>query len=182
MINDLFLRFNKIESDRLILRKVNIKDIEDIFEFTSLPQTSEGLSWNPHSDLTVTRKFVESIIAKYDKNTPSQWVLVLKENSKVIGIAGFIEVDFQSARGEIAYVLSPDFQNRGYMTEALRAIVHYGFTEMKLHRIQAKCEIDNYGSEKVMQKLGMQLEGVLRGYILRKGKFRDYKIYSILNG
>lgn len=176
-----FLNLDEIETDRLKIRKITLKDAEDIFEFTSLPETCEILSWYPHQNIDVTKKFLKSIIIKYKKNEPAQWALELKENKKVIGIAGFINIDFHNKRGEIAYVLSPFYQNKGLMTEALKEIIRIGFNRMDLIRIEAKCEIDNFASERVMQKIGMRLEGCFYNYIIRKGKPRHYKIYSILN-
>ena len=70
---------------------------------------------------------------------------------KVIGFAGFIDYSEQHKKAELAYVLSPLYQNKGYMTEALDIIMNYGFTEMGLNRIEAKCEIDNFASERVIR-------------------------------
>jgi len=66
------------------------------------------------------------------------------------------------------------------MTEALKMVARYGFDKMNLNRIEAKCEIDNFTSERVMQKLGMHLEGCFYQYLIRNDKFRDYKFYTKL--
>ncbi|MEM4326285.1 MAG: GNAT family protein [Candidatus Pacearchaeota archaeon] len=176
-----FRDFSGIHTERLFLRKLRIEDVDDIFEFTSLPETCKILSWYPHSDKNITAKFISSIIEKYERNLASQWGMELKENRKVIGIAGFITFLPEHKKGEIAYVLSPKEQNKGLMTECLLSIIEYGFNIMGLHRIEAKCEIDNFASEKVLQKVGMKLEGCFYDYLIRKGKFRSYKFYSIIN-
>jgi [ribosomal protein S5]-alanine N-acetyltransferase len=177
-----FKNFSGLESDRLILRKLILNDANDIFKFTSLPETSEILSWYPHADISVTKAFVKGIIRKYSKNVASQWAIELKDDKIVIGIAGFIQYFPEHTSGEIAYVLSPFYQNKGYMTEALRMVVNYGFDTMKLQRIEAKCEIDNFASERVMQKLGMSFEGRSKAFLKRKGSFRDYKFYALIKG
>jgi [ribosomal protein S5]-alanine N-acetyltransferase len=176
-----FKNFTCLESERLILRKLTLNDIDDIFSFTSLPETSKILSWYPHANRKVTLKFVQGVIEKYENNVASQWAIELKSIKKVIGIAGFIQLLPEHARAEIAYVLSPLYQNKGYMTETLKMVISYGFTSMKLNRIEAKCEIDNHSSERVMQKIGMHLEGTFTHYLKRKGLFRDYKFYVIIN-
>ena len=175
-----FKNFPGMESERLVLRKLRLNDVDDIFEFTSLPETSEILSWYPHSDRNVTRSFVIDIVKKYSKNEASQWAIELRRDKKVIGIAGFIQFFPEHSRGEMAYVLSPIYQNKGYMTEALKMVLKYGFNTMKLNRIDAKCEIDNFSSERVMQKLRMRLEGCFYDFLIRKDRPRTYKFYSIL--
>lgn len=179
-LNNVFKDFNIIESERLIIRKLEISDAEDIFEFTSLNETSFFLTWHPHISKDETKQFVYSVLDKYNKNEPSQWAIELKNEKKVIGIAGFINLYSEHSKGEIAYVLSPDYQNKGYMTEALNSIIHFGFDVIGLNRIEAKMEIDNFASEKTLQKIGMKLEGCFYDYLFRKGKFRTYKFYSII--
>jgi ribosomal-protein-alanine N-acetyltransferase len=175
-----FKDFPGLESERLILRKLQLDDVSDIYEFTSLPETSEFLTWYPHPNKEVTATFIRSIIEKYERNEASQWAIELKMEKKVIGIAGFIQLFPEHGRGEIAYVLSPCVQNKGYMTEALKIVLEYGFNTMKLNRIEAKCEIDNFSSERVMQKLGLRFEGCFYHYLKRKGMFGDYKFYALI--
>jgi ribosomal-protein-alanine N-acetyltransferase len=175
-----FKNFPGLESERLILRKLDINDVDQIFEFTSLPETSEILSWFPHSDKSVSRTFIKNIISKYSNNEVSQWAIELKSDKIVIGIAGFVQFFSEHSRGEIAYVLSPKYQNKGYMTEALKMVLEYGFNMIKLRRIEAKCEINNFSSERVLQKLGFRLEGCFYNFIKRKGLYRDYKIYALI--
>ena len=175
-----FKDFSGLRSNRILLRKLSLEDVNDIFEFTSLEDTSQGLSWDPHQDINRTREFLQSILDKYKNNLPSQWAIELIDRKKVIGIGGFISYFEEHHKGEIAYVLSPHCQGKGYMTEALKMVFQFGFNEMKLNRIEAKCETDNFASEKVMQKLGMRFEGCLFDYLFRKGKARSYKFYSIL--
>jgi [ribosomal protein S5]-alanine N-acetyltransferase len=175
-----FKDFPGLVSERLIIRKITLNDANDIFEFTSLPETSEILTWYPHTTLQVTSSFIKSIIEKYEKNEASQWAIELKNEKKVIGIAGFIQFFPEHNRGEIAYVLSPVHQNRGYMTEALMMVLNYGFNNLKMNRIEAKCEINNSSSERVLLKIGMQPEGCFRDYLIRKGLYRDYKFFAVL--
>lgn len=171
--------FQNIKTDRLIIRRLRLTDAEDIYEFTSKKATSEFLTWYPHKSIERTKNFIKSIVDKYNKNEVTQWAIELIENQKIIGVAGFIAYYPEHLKGEIAFVLSSDYWDKGYMTEALKKIIEYGYNEMGLKRIEAKCEIDNFASERVMQKIGMRLEGCFYKYLMRKGKFRDYKFYAI---
>lgn len=83
-------------------------------------------------------------------------------------------------RGEIAYALNRAYWGNGYMPEAAAAVLAFGFDTLQLNRIEARCEVDNLPSERVMQKLGMQFEGVLRQHVQVQGRYRDLKLYSIL--
>ena len=66
------------------------------------------------------------------------------------------------------------------MSEAVNAVIEFGFREMLLNRIMARCEVNNIASARVMEKVGMQLEGILRQQLFVKGRYWDLKIYSIL--
>ena len=175
-----FKDFSGLRSDRLFLRKLSMEDAKDIFEFTSLDETSNGLSWYPHKNINTTREFILSILDKYENNVASQWAIELIEEKRVIGITGFISFFDEHHKGEVAYVLSPRYQGKGFMTESLNMVIQYAFNKMDLNRIEAKCEIDNIASERVMQKLGMCFEGCLYDYLYRKGEARSYKFYALL--
>lgn len=182
MSKKIFKDFKGLTTDRVFLRKITLDDAEDIFSFTSNPKTSEVLTWNAHKDIHKTKSFIQNaIIDKYEKNLAAQWGIELKENRKIIGIAGFINYWEEHDKAEITFVLSPDYWGKGYMPEALNAILDYGFKEMGLHRIEAKCEIDNYSSEKALQKIGMKLEGCKYDFLVRKGQYRSFKFYAKLS-
>lgn len=83
-------------------------------------------------------------------------------------------------RAEIGYVISTKNWGKGYGTEVANAVISFGFEQMELERIQARCFIDNIASQRVMEKVGMTYEGTLRKAMFVKGKFQDIKIYSIL--
>lgn len=176
-----FKLLGEVVTDRLKLRPVQAGDVADIFAFTSNPVGKEYLSWEAHPNIEKTKGFVEYLLQKADKAEPVQWVIELLEEKKVIGITGFVDYQSVHNRGEIAYLLSPDYGGKGYMTEANAAVVKYGFERIGLMRIQAKAEVDNIASQKVLEKIGMSEEGVLRKYIFQKGRYRDYKMYAILS-
>ncbi|MBS1926213.1 MAG: GNAT family N-acetyltransferase [Bacteroidetes bacterium] len=180
MHNFFFLK-PTLNTERLCLRTINEGDAEDIFAFTSLEQTTEFLSWYPHKTIDTTRQFINSVIEKAGEGLPNQWVIELKAEKKVIGIAGFIDFSEEHKKAEIAFVLSPHYAGKGYMTEALLKILDFGFTQCRLKRIQAKAEPENTASVNVLQRIGMQKEGILRSFIFRKNAFRDYVMLASIN-
>jgi len=179
-MNDFFSALPKLETERLILRKLMLSDALNVFQFTKNPVITKFLTWDAHKSEKHTIAFLKRVLNKYEAGEPSQWAIVLKETNVVIGISGFINHYKEHKKAEIAYIMSEKYSGKGYMTEALRKVLDAGFSILKLHRIEAKCEKDNFASEKVMQKLGMQFEGCFRDFLFIKGKYRDFKFYSIL--
>jgi len=169
-----------LTTDRLILRKLEISDADDIFRFTSSPSITKFLTWEAHTSKKQTEEFLKGVQCKYEAGQPAQWALALRETNRVIGISGFINFMKEHRRAEVAYILSEEYSGKGYMTEALLKILEIGFSELNLNRIEAKCEKDNFASERVMQKLGMDFEGLFKDFLSIKGKFNDFKFYSIL--
>ena len=106
--------------------------------------------------------------------------MIHKADNKLIGTYGFLNWFPKHARAELAYALARKYWGRNYTTEAARGVVDFGFRIMQLHRIEARCRIENVASARVMEKLGMKFEGVLRGYLFIKGAHHDFKLYSIL--
>ncbi|MCB0700982.1 MAG: GNAT family N-acetyltransferase [Chitinophagaceae bacterium] len=156
-------------------------DAEDIFAFTSNPIGKEFLSWEPHENLERTQGFVHFLQENYNSGEPVQWGIELVEENRIIGITGFIDYLPGHNRSEIAFIMSPDYEGMGYMTEANTAVMQYGFETVGLHRIQAKAEVGNVGSQKVLEKIGMEKEGLLKHYLFQKGAYRDYYLYSKLS-
>lgn len=179
-MNSFFYNLPTLKTERLTLRKLNLTDASDIFQFTKEPSITKFLTWNAHKSEQETSFFLESVLVKYEKGEPAQWAIVLNETNTVIGISGFINHYTEHKKAEIAYIMSEKYSGKGYMTEALLKILKTGFFELNLNRIEAKCEKDNFASEKVMQKLGMSIEGCFKQYLFIKGKHRDFKFYSIL--
>ena len=180
-MNNIFTALPQLETERLRLREINVQDELDIFAFTSLQETSFFLTWYPHKSIEASRQFILSVLEKKKTGLPQQWVIELKAEKKVIGIAGFIDFNEENKRAEIAFVQSPYYSGKGYMTEALAKILDFGFTQCNLKRIQAKAEVENTASLNVLQRIGMEKEGVLKSFIYRKAAFRDYVMLASIN-
>jgi len=177
---DLFKNLPTLETDRLKLRMLNMRDAGDVFEYASVPEVSRYVSWEPHRTIADTKSFLKQVVYQYEKGFPTSWGLVLKEDGKLIGTGGFIGWSIEHSKAEIGYVISNQYWNKGYMTEAASRLLRFGFEIMLLERIEARCFVENTASERVMQKCGMKPEGILRSSMYVKGAFRNFKLYSIL--
>ncbi len=180
-VEDVFGRLPELGTPRLLLRKLKPEDAQDMFEYASDPEVAKDVSWLPHTSIQDSRAYLNFVIQKYAKNEVSDWGMVLKETGKLIGTCGFVWWKPEHSKAEIGYVISRKYWGRGLMTEAVAAIIDFAFNKMKLHRLEARCITTNFGSEKVMLKNGLKLEGVLRDVICEKGGFKSLKLYSILS-
>jgi [ribosomal protein S5]-alanine N-acetyltransferase len=177
---DILANLPSIETDRLLLRKITLNDAKDMFEYAADPEVSEYTTWSTHASIDDTKYFIKSLIKMYKRRELVDWGIEHKAEKKFIGTCGYVEWSMTHSRAEIGYALSNKYWNQGYMSEAVNAIMDFGFREMLLNRIEAKCKLNNIASARVMEKVGMQLEGILRQQLFVKGRYWDLKLYSIL--
>ncbi len=178
--DSLFGDLPQLETERLILRKLTIDDAGDVHEYASSPEVTRYLIWEPHDSIEDSRAFINSALARYQTGAVAPWGIELKSQRKIIGTCDYISWRASHARAEIGYALSQRFWGQGIMTEAVSKIIEYGFRVKDLNRIQAVCEIPNIGSARVLEKVGMTFEGVLRQFMIQRGAPRDLKMYAIL--
>lgn len=175
----------RLETARLILREYRIEDVEQVFiNWASDPLCCQFLSFEPHKDLTETKKNVQNWIDNYD-NGSFDWVIETKDNHEIVGSIsvtnGHCALDLQNGIAEIGYCFGSKFWGRGYATEALRAIIEYLLTEAGMYLVEARHISGNPASGRVMQKAGMKQEAVLRSRRINKvtKERNDLIIYSI---
>ncbi|TMU83635.1 GNAT family N-acetyltransferase [Bacillus sp. BHET2] len=170
---------SKLETKHLTLRKINRQDIEDIFYYGSNPNVSKRVSWETHKSKEDTERFIDAVLEGYSQNNKALWGMELKSTGKIIGTIDFVTINHKHNNAELGYVLSEDYWGNGLTTEATQKIVEVGFTELGLVRIQARCFVENIGSQRVMEKVGMSFEGLIRKGMFAKGEYQDLKLYSI---
>ncbi|MGN7408712.1 GNAT family N-acetyltransferase [Sporosarcina sp. SAFN-010] len=175
-------KFPIIETDRLILREVIKEDSNDMFAYLSDKDVVKHMGLDPFQ----TEKDVLEEIEWYQKifkdSTGIRWGIAHKDNGRVIGSCGFLNMQPKHSRTEIGYELSKEYWGKGIASEALEAVVKYGFQHLQLERIEALIEPANFASLKLLEKKGFEKEGLLRHYEFTCGKFDDLYMYSILKG
>ncbi len=179
-LTKLFSKIPEMETDRLLFRAIRRSDINDVFEYSANPKTSEYLLWEPHNNIEYTKKFIDIVLSKYKIGEYNDWAIVLKENNKMIGTCGFTRIDEYNSIAEIGYVLNPKYWGYGIATEAAKKVVNFAFDVLSVNRVEAKFIFGNEASLKVMNKIGMKFEGYQREAMLVKGKFRTIGVSSIL--
>lgn len=177
-VKDVFEDLPVLETERLVLRKLEMDDLEDIFEYARDPEVAKYTTWMAHTTPNDTSAFLNYVLDLYRNGEVAPWG-VLHER-KLVGTCGFVGWDLDHSRAEIGYALSRKYWGRGLMTEAVVRIISFGFRTMQLNRIQARCEAANVASVRVMEKAGMRFEGVLREHEYSKGRYLDIVMCSIL--
>lgn len=179
-MDDAFFEIPVMETPRLILRKAELGDITDLYEYASNPLVTKYTTWEHHKTMDATKQFILYLLDRYAKKKVADWGMVHKETQKFIGTCGFTGWDIEHSKAGIGYAMNPTFWGKGLMTEAVKALIDFGFIKMKLNRIEATCTTENIGSRRVMEKVGMRREATLRQALFFRGKFVDKYIYAIL--
>ena len=147
-----------LETDRLILRTWELKDLDDFFEYASVEGVGEKAGWEHHKSkdksLEILKMFIEE---------KKVFAIVLKENQKVIGSIGIEELseeldkDLDNLLGrELGYVLNKDYWNKGIMKEAVSKVVDYCFNTLKLNFLMASYFNYNIASKRVLENLNFK--------------------------
>jgi ribosomal-protein-alanine N-acetyltransferase len=154
-----------IETDRLILRPFVMADAEDMFRnWANDPEVTKYLTWAPHGRIEITREILKIWTSAYGKKDYYQWAMVIKETGDLVGSIGVVSYDDGNEHCEIGYCSAQKAWGKGYMTEALIAMMDYLFETVGFHRISGIHYEGNDASCKVMTKAGMTYEGTKRGY------------------
>ncbi len=151
-----------------------------MFEYASDPAVTKYLLWSHHRTEDETAGFLSYVGKRYRKGEFYDWAVTDRATGKMIGTCGFTSFDLPSNSAETGYVLNRSFWGRGLAAEALSAVIAFGFQTLGLHRIEAKFMVGNEKSLRVMEKVGMKFEGVLRDSMFVKGRFVSVGVASIL--
>lgn len=171
----------RIETGRLILCKPRIDDVLAIFSSWAQDQeVTRYLTWRPHQRLEQTQEFVQRCLSAWEHETRFPYMITLKENGQVIGM---IDPRIEGPKMGIGYVAARAHWGKGYVTEATRAVIEWAFQQPSIFRVYATTDIENVASQRVLEKVGMQCEGILRKYILHPNisdVSRDSYMYAII--
>jgi ribosomal-protein-alanine N-acetyltransferase len=169
-----------IVTERLVIRRYTHDDIPDVLGFASHPSVARIISGTIHVTEEEIRKYIDlqTSYQPFENDKVFELAIERKEDGKVIGLLGLICQDHR--QGEMGWALGVAYRGQGYATEAARALMDYGFNSLGLHRIHADTSTDNVASWRVMERLAMRREGLLRAAVYEGGKWVDRYIYGML--
>ena len=179
-IRRIFSHIPELYTDRLYLRGMLVADTADMFDYARDPEVSRFLTWDPHPNTKFTKAYLTCAGQQYRTGDFFDWAVVHRESGRMIGTCGFTTFHYESNVGEIGYVLHPAYRGRGLATEAVRAVMTFGFEELNLHRIEARFMEGNHASRRLMERVGMTFEGYARESLFIKGQYRTVGTCAIL--
>lgn len=171
-----------INGERVMLRDIEENDWEDVHQYASQSIVCKYQPWGPNT-IKESQSFVKEAIKDFNKSPRTRFVFAIieKQNEKMIGVVEFNIRDEINRNGEIGYIIHPMYWGQGFATEVAKLIVNFSFYELNMHRIYATCDPRNIASSKVLEKIGLTLEGRMRQDLLLKDGWRDSLLYSILD-
>lgn len=172
---------SSFETPRLRLRPPLLEDADSIFErYGQDPEVTRHLVWKPHNTVEVTRAFLHRCVQCWVDGTAFPWVIETKNTSDLLGM---IELRVDGHMADLGYVLARPEWSKGYATEAARAVVGWAISQDSIYRVWAVVGTENPASVRVLEKVGMQREGVLRRWIAYPNQGpepRDSFCYSVV--
>lgn len=157
-----FSPFPVLETERLMLRKVEKSDAEYIFKLRSDETYSKWTGVKRYEDLIEAEKYLEKIGRMIDRNEVASWSILLKDTTHYVGGIALWNISDNKTQAEIGYDLLPEFRGKGYIQEAIRAVINFAFEELNMEKIVAnEVRMENIKSVKVLEGIGFQLEKTL---------------------
>lgn len=175
-----FGEFPLLETPRLCLRELTLSDAPAIFNIRGDYEVTRYNTGLAYDRIDQARDLIQAIRAGYIDGAELRWGITLKGNPAVIGMCGFNYWVRHDRRASIGYDLARIYWGQGLMTEAVCAMVEFGFDRMNLNRIEADADGRNPASARVLHKVGFRDEGVQREQFYENGSFYDLHLFALL--
>ncbi len=170
-----------METERLILRRFAMDDAEAVFlNWASDDEVTRYLTWPTHQNVTVSQAYMNYCIKGYDSQAFYQWGIELKNSHELIGNISVVKVIDEIDSIELGWAIGKKYWGYGYTAEAGLKLIDFFFDQIKAKRICARHDVNNPNSGRVMQKIGMKYEGILRQSGRNNQGIVDMANYSIL--
>ena len=176
-----FNPFPVLETDRLMLKEVTLADAETLFELRRNPDVMRYIDRPIPTVIDEVNELIQKMKSNKEEGLGISWGIYRKENPNyLIGNIGFFRTMPEHFRAEIGYMLDPLEHRKGIMTEAIKAVLRYGFDSMKLHSVEADINAANIASENILLKNGFVKEAFFKENYYFNGRFIDTAIFSLL--
>ncbi len=180
MLHPNFSSFPELVTERLVLRRMRMTDLADMTALHSSPGSRRYSRRAPRTEAEI-KAVLEKIQENIDTNTAISWAIALHGSDKMIGDISFWRMMPEHYRAETGYLLAEEHWGKGLATEALRAVLQYGFGVMGLHSVEARVNPENMPTIRLLERCGFTREAYFRENEFFNGKFVDSAVYSLLN-
>lgn len=172
--------FPILETDRLILRQLTLDDAEDVYAIRNDFEVTKYNIGAAYTNISQAEKLITGIQTDYDNQRAVRWGIALKDENIVMGITGFNYWNHVDNRASIGFDLAQQYWRKGIMREAVGRMLDFGFSEMRLHRIEADASIYNEASIGLLKSLGFQQEGLQKDQYYEDGIYHDLVMLALL--
>ncbi len=168
------------QTERLTLRPPVLEGAHPIFRnCASDPEVTRYLTWRPHADVEQTERFLQWCLDRWDSGAEFTWVITLRGSDEAIGM---VSSRREGHKANLGYVLTRRFWGRGIMTEAAGRVADWLRASPEIYRVWSTCDVENRASARVLEKVGLEREGVLRRWIVHPNlspEPRDSFMYAV---
>ncbi|XP_068333853.1 uncharacterized protein [Pyrus communis] len=168
---------SEIDLSKITLRPLDLDDIDDFMVWATDEKVPVFCTWEPYASKEEGLNYIKDVVI------PHPWLRAICLDNMPIGSISVTPFSGNDrCRGELGYVLGSKYWGKGIATQAVKLVADAIFKEWPhLDRLEALVDVDNVGSQRVLEKVGFQREGVLRKYFILKGRSRDMVIFSLLS-
>lgn len=175
-----YASYRELHTPRLQLRRFRMEDVPCFFErLGGNAQVTQYMLWQPHRDISQSEVSIRKVLRQYESGRAYCWAIAEKDTGELIGRIDLLCFDEQSDSCQFAYMLGADFWNRGYGTEAVKAVFDFAFRELEMQSIAADHMAENPASGAVMRKAGMIQWGIQPKKYEKNGILHDAVQYRI---
>lgn len=170
----------EIETERLLIRRLQLADAPHIFAYAKDPEVVKFLSFNAHTSVQDTVDYVRYARQAWQLDEEYVYGIVNKADGQFLGTIGF---ENEGGKACLGYVIAKDYWNKGYTSEAAGALVDFLNKSGVFYRIWAFCDADNIPSQRVLEKAGLQKEAVIERwfrFVNQDNQFKDCIFYALV--
>jgi ribosomal-protein-alanine N-acetyltransferase len=170
-----------LRTERLQLTEFEPDDAATIVRLAGARQIADTTISIPHPyRLEDAEAFIQAQVPRMEEGSAATFAIRLAAGRQLIGVVSLTKIDLEHQQAELGYWIGTDWWGKGYATEAARAVVRFGFDVIGLNRIYAHHMARNPASGRVLERVGMRREGVLRQRVRKWGRFEDVVVYAVL--
>lgn len=171
----------ELKTEHLLMREVTTGDVAFIHTLHSMPEVDEYNTLGIPGNIAETEALLGGWMAMQHESPQNKYVFaIFNKQAEFVGLFGLNIGNAKYRTAEVWYKIHPSFWGKGYATEALKAVLHFVFHTLGLHRIEAGCATQNIASARVLEKAGFAKEGLHRGILPIRGAWVDNYSFAIL--
>lgn len=176
----IFAEFRELETKDLCLRRLRREDARDYFErLAGSEAVTRYMLFSPHRDISESVASMEKTLRRYEEGIGYRWCITEKGDDRLIGVIDLLRLDAQTESCSFAYMLAERFWGRGYGTQALKAVLDFAFSDLRVRYVEADHMAENVASGAVMRKAGMQYQFTQPAKYEKNGVCHDAPVYRI---